>query len=249
MADDKIAVRNVPDYIREELGDEYTSALRENIEGTRRAIPSIKIKGGVFTLPNAQKVEKFEGIIVYRGRVKAYYDKTLGDKSTAPVCFSLDAKLGSLPRKDDRYGECSTCSLSRMIKGEDGSYSAALCAEKDRMLVIVGESIMPWTLSAPPTSLREVDDYMCVLTACGIPYFAVKTEFKLLAQKKGALEWDKLILSRSDNSVLSKEEFKRINIMRGKLAERMRSAPPVSEEHAENDAPGTPGASPVDENF
>ena len=135
--------------------------------------------------------------------------------------------------------------MSKFVKKDDGSISAPECPERDRTLVLVGDAVMPWTLNAPPTSLREVDDYMSILTACGLPYFAVKTEFKLKGHKKGKNEWDSLVLSRSDNSVLTREEFRKVKSLRDGVLKQIRNIPfHLDEAEGEPHTVGTAGDDP-----
>lgn len=215
----------VPDYIRQELGDEFDDALRENIEGESRALPQIKVLHGaeLFKMPDGSKVDSFRGVVLFKHHTRAYYDKADPDKTRKPpICFSNDGRQGSLVRDEKgRYGDCKTCILSQFTKKDDGTTGGALCAEKVRHLVMVEGSAIPYVLVGSTKSLAPVRDYMVILTAKSVPYFCVITEFKLTPGRKGEQQWSELALANA--GYLPQDQIKMIKEARGKVEERVRT--------------------------
>lgn len=214
-----------PDYIREVLGDEYDSSLKENIDGERNAAPVIKILHGadLFRLPDMHTTDKFSGVILFKIHNRMWYENKDDDSKRPPDCSSRDAITGSLPRdnKTGRFGDCRSCSLSQLIRLDDKTVKASPCGEKVRLLVLMDGSSIPYVLSAPTKSLREVSDYMSILVARGLPYFSVRTQFSLVHNSKGQMEWNELKMANT--GVLTKEDLLGVLKLRKEFDERVKS--------------------------
>ncbi len=239
---------SVPDYLRETLGDEYESSVQENVEGERGALPVIKVLHGaeLYKMPDGSKVDKFEAVIAYKHPARGYYKDKEDKSKKPPTCFSNDGKTGSLPRdeKTGEYGDCKSCALSQLIKTEDGKYKASPCAEKRRHLLIVGDSLVPYVLMGSVKSLNAIRDYMVLLTSKAVPYFAVKTEFKLSPGRRGQQEWSEFVLT--NKGFLSKEELVRVKGIRSKIEERVHATKVSLADEDERSEPAENVAPPDD---
>lgn len=179
---------NAPPALREKL--QPSAELMERILEAQESLetldsvkfPIIRFKDGKFTLNEGEEpVDSFEGVIVYTKQSNVYYKGKYNASQVAqPDCFSPDGKTPTV--ENPIHPECGTCPLNQYKSARDGEGKA--CKNTRPLFIIVGDSIIPRQLRAPPTSLRIVENYIMGMTADHSSYSNVVTKFS--AFKKDA---------------------------------------------------------------
>lgn len=144
------------DFTKEELEDDT--------DGISLAFPRAKIPGGgstLFELPGEdptkpEYVEKMEGVILYHHAANGYWAGEPNDEDKAPICVSLDGKVGY----GDPGGLCTKCGLNAFGSGEDGRGKA--CKNQRYLYLLQDGEFIPWVIYLPPTSLRSFNRFMNV---------------------------------------------------------------------------------------
>jgi len=142
------------------------SALSEELDGLGAPVlDRIKIPSGgglVFELPGENPetpdlATELEGVIVNHHPVNAYWADKYNGANESPDCSSFDGKTGI-----DQQGEvndCSGCPYNSF--GSDGKGKA--CKNMHRVYLLRSGEMMPMILTLPPTSLKNLKDYLQVL--------------------------------------------------------------------------------------
>jgi hypothetical protein len=208
--------------------------VQENMEGVEPRLPQIRIahQAQVFKMPDDTKVDSIEGIIIDSNRCNAFWAKSFEEAGSGnpPDCFSLDAVK---PNGENPCAKtCAECKNNRY--GTDGGRGKA-CKNMRRVHILVGENILPFRLSLPPSSLRAVDDYLVQLTTKGRPYPTVVTQISLTE----ATNKDNIAYSRPEFEMLSEindlAELAKIKELRTKLRATMQLQEVTADEFASGD--------------
>lgn len=125
--------------------------------------------------PESKKI--ISGIIVATRDIRAYYDKPFDGSNEPPACYSPDAITGH----GEPGGTCDLCPLSKW--GSDEKQRGQACSMRRLMLVLEEDSILPLVISAPPGSLRRIEDYFGRLSGQRLPHYAVVTDLGLEKDK------------------------------------------------------------------
>lgn len=125
------------------------------------------------TIEGEKSVKEIVGIIVATREIRAYYDKPYDGGNEPPACYSPDGDHGS----GDPGGNCRTCPLSKW--GSDANHRGQACQLRRMMLVLPEDNILPLVISAPPGSLKNVEDYFGGLSGQMLPHYAVVTSLGL----------------------------------------------------------------------
>lgn len=142
------------------------AALSEELDGLGApSLERIKIPSGggiVFELPSGDPEKpdlatELEGIIVDHHAVNAYWADKYNGASEQPDCSSLDGKTGT--DQQGETNECANCPYNSF--GSDGKGKA--CKNMHRIYLLRSGEMMPLILSLPPTSLKNLKDYLQVL--------------------------------------------------------------------------------------
>jgi hypothetical protein len=132
------------------------------------------------TIEGEQSVKEIVGIIVATREVRAYYDKPYDGSNEPPACYSPDGVNGH----GEPGGPCANCPLSKW--GSDENQRGQACQLRRMMLILPEDNILPLVISAPPGSLKNVEDYFGGLSGQMLPHFAVVTSLKLEKDKNPA---------------------------------------------------------------
>lgn len=130
------------------------------------------------TTEGKQKYPTIEGIVIgvfdYRQYWEAAYDAA-GPKSP-PDCSSNDMLFGH-----GRYEgmPCARCPMNQFTVKANGKPGAKPCAERKRVFLLRGDSLLPIVLDVPPASLKYVKKYFFGLGAKGILPWGVITRFQM----------------------------------------------------------------------
>lgn len=237
------------------------NAIREvfesNFEGITPSFEIIKTPGSgaqFWSVPgeDGDDAEKeLAGIVLDHYSARAYWPKKPeGSQTTPPLCNSLDAKTGSLPRnKDGEFGDCATCKWSQFgtAKNDDGSPGRGqACQFKHRVFLLMPErGIFPYMVALSATSASKkyggsFSTYVVKLSSKLKKIGDIKTRIKL----KGETNADGKPYSLAlffEAGELTDEEKKMSAFLREKLKTAMRQKPFEMEEAAEADAPAGDG--------
>ena len=166
----------------------YQEELQRNLHGVIPRLPLIRILHAGAMLFEIQDdltgkprhVEQFEGVMLDHQRVNAWWEEAYAKSGGRhPDCWSLDAKRPDATGAKVQHERCTTCPQNRY--GSKGRGKA--CKNMRRLLVKINDNLLPYILTVPPTSLKELDRYLTALTNVRIPSSAAITVFTLTAAK------------------------------------------------------------------
>lgn len=201
MASNLPAVINPSSYALMQAGaiEDMTAAIHENLAGgtlSLRHLTKINMPAAgstVWQVPTAEG-EKNEasitGIIILQQPRRVYYEKSMAEadgENNRPDCFSNDAKLGVGVRwKNDPEGagphECAGCPLSQFGPNNE----RPRCQLRRNLYVLREADMMPIIIDLPPTSIKNIENYMASLMTSGTRYSHAVTEISLQkAMSKG----------------------------------------------------------------
>lgn len=136
--------------------------LAEDMDGLRMGFKQVKIPAGgalQFEIPtddpdNPDYVKTLEGVILYNHFSFAYWPEDEDgetDENNAPLCQSVDGKLGY----GTPGGFCAACGYNRF-----GSRGKGKACKNSRVLYLLRSGdYMPIQLSLPPTSLKPFNEF------------------------------------------------------------------------------------------
>ncbi len=161
-----------------ELSDLFN--LQENMADVEARLPQINIihQGQMFEMPDGNKVQDFQGIILDINRVNAWWEVGFDESGggSPPQCFSMDGVKPSPLSENRQSTTCAECEQNKY--GSDGGRGKA-CKNMKRVHVMLDGEFFPVRLTLPPSNLKAIDAYITNLTSKGFPYQLVKTNFTL----------------------------------------------------------------------
>jgi hypothetical protein len=145
--------------------------------GTAWEIPTLDGKGDV--------VKDLTVIIVAKRDVRSYYATKYSGGNEPPDCYSVNCIHGV----GDPGGMCETCPFSQFgtAKDENGEFTdGQACSQRLMLLCIAPDSLIPFVVSVPPSSLKTMQPYFIRLAGQRLPYWAVVTTLTLNKDKSGS---------------------------------------------------------------
>lgn len=177
--------------------EDMTDAIHENLAGgtlSHRHLTRIQMPAAgatVWQVPTAEgdkNMEAITGIIILQQPRRVFYAKSMNEsdgENNRPDCFSNDAKTAYGTRwVGDEPGahDCSTCPLAQF--GPNGERPR--CSLRRNLYVLREEDMMPVVIDLPPTSIKNVENYMASLVQTGTRYSHAVTKIALQkAMSKG----------------------------------------------------------------
>jgi hypothetical protein len=131
----------------------------------------------VQTIEGEKSVKEICGIIVATREIRAYYDTPYDGSNAPPACYSPDGIHGH----GDPGGSCGNCPLSKW--GSDSKQRGQACQLRRMLLILPEDNILPMVISAPPGSLKNMEDYFGGLSGEMLPHYAVVTSMQLEKDK------------------------------------------------------------------
>ena len=137
-------------------------------------------------------VKTFEAVIMAAQDVRVFYATKYSGGNEPPDCLSLDMIHGLVGEDcpPDVTGECASCPKAEWgsatnDKGDPAGGKA--CSERKQMLLFRPDDQAPVVLSVPPTSLKEVENYIRRLPISRDElYWSCVTKFALKKEKSGS---------------------------------------------------------------
>jgi hypothetical protein len=122
-----------------------------------------------------------DGIIVAWKTPRAYWKVPFDESGggSPPDCSSPDGILGT----GKPGGPCKACPLNRFESAAKGDGKA--CKEVVQLFVVREGDMLPLVVSAPPSSIRNVRQYLRRLAGQGIIYYGAVTRLALTQARSG----------------------------------------------------------------
>ena len=201
-----------PEMIKEILKENISSGLTE-FDLDRVKVPS---GGGTVweepTLEGIRNTESITGIIIWYRDSRAYWKVGFDDSGggSPPDCSSVNSDVGI----GDPGGRCSSCPLSQFGTAEHGKGQA--CKQVRQIFMLRPASIIPMVITAPPTSLKGIRNYMMRLSGRMVPYYGVTTRLMLEKDKnQDGITYGKIIPEAVER--LDEDQFKKIQGIRSSM--------------------------------
>ena len=142
--------------------------------------------GTVWSIPGLEgnvNSEIVSGVIIYYKDPRAYWRESFDESGggTPPDCSSATGDFGI----GDPGGACARCPLAAFgtaRKGEKEGRGQA-CKQMRQLFMLTADSIIPLVVTAPPTSLKAIKNFMLRLAGKSLPYYAVTVELRLTGTK------------------------------------------------------------------
>lgn len=194
MAESKEIVVVAPkDYKLMTAASQLGEIFRENVGGQLSEFNLDRVKvpaggGTMWEVPGLEGISNektLDGTIVYNTSPRAYWKQNFDESGggTPPECSSKDGTYGI----GEPGGECATCPLAKfgsapLKKGQKESRGQA-CKQMRQLFMVRPNSLIPVLVTAPPTSLGEIQKYFLRLAGEAVPYWAVVTSLSLEKDK------------------------------------------------------------------
>lgn len=172
-----------------ELLDMYEEDAAGNLDNVTTAYFRVSIKGSKFKVDDTKigvdgKGEEFSATLLKETPVNSYNADAYDPDAPAqqPDCWSLGGLKPVPDSTDPQSDSCITCKHNKFgsAVGKDGKPGKGKACANNRRLVLKVEGYdMPVLLSLPPTSRKNLDAYLKMLSAGEqkIPMFAMATTF------------------------------------------------------------------------
>lgn len=121
-------------------------------------------KSVAFTVGD-EAVKTITGIILVRQERRNYWEKSIEDSGggQAPDCTSRDGVTGEGAygpgSEENPSGVCLDCPMSQWHEGADGKRIPPPCKQQELLLLLVGDSALPYIVSVPRTSITPFRNY------------------------------------------------------------------------------------------
>lgn len=196
---------NLPDQATtQEIGfPEGVFSAADNMEGVEPRLPQISIihRAELFEMPDGSKEIEFEGVLLDTNRANAWWEKSFDETGGGelPDCSSLDGIHPDMNSEKLQAAECNDRVCERNQFGSAPKGGGKACKNMKRAHILIDNSILPYRLTLPPTSIRPMDDYIQMITDQGKPYQVFITHFSLKpAKSKAGIEYSKLVLTQGE---------------------------------------------------
>jgi hypothetical protein len=201
----------VPAYL-----SDHRDEAKENLENIDDAYYRIainqKCKFMIEGEPIGDRGELFSAIILRDTPVNVYYSVAFDPSNPVlPDCWSLGGLKPDPGSENPQHTSCATCPMNKFGTGvgQDGKPSKGKACSNTRRLVLRAPGMdMPALISLPPTSRRNLDQYLKRLASQGIPLYAVSTEFSF----DNSVDYPKVSFDQGE--FLSEEEFNNVKEQR-----------------------------------
>ncbi len=177
------------------------AAMAEEMEGLQLSFPRVKIPSGgglAFEVPgddpeNPDTEKEIIGVIVDHHPVNAYWADKYAGANNPPDCSSMDGKVGL--DADGNRVPCNSCQFNQWGSADDGRGKA--CKNMHRLYIIREGEMLPLLLTLPPTSLKNLSDYIALrVVSKGMRSYGVVTKVSLKkAQNAGGINYSQAVFA------------------------------------------------------
>ncbi len=130
-------------------------------------------------------LKEIEGVVIFTHRLNGYWPNAFGTSNSPedkiPACSSMDGKTGVWTETGE-IRNCDTCRMGQFgsavgQRGEQAKGKA--CKNMRRLYLMRNGDPNFYLLTAPPTSIKDVNKTLSRILAKGIPYTGLLLTFKL----------------------------------------------------------------------
>lgn len=104
---------------------------------------------------NPDIVKEIRGVVLYRHASNGYWSSKFGGENKTPDCYSNDGKMGVMTATGE-VRDCANCPLNQFAEGGGGK----ACKNMQNLYILREGAALPIELVLPPTSLRNLRDYV-----------------------------------------------------------------------------------------
>lgn len=249
------AVALVDKFTLPAIQSDMSQAYAEETAGLPQArFDRVKIPSGgglAFEVPgdnpdnpeSTDVAKEIVGIIIDHHPVNAYWAEKYSGANNPPDCSSMDNKMGI----GNPGGPCEGCRFNQWGSGEDARSKA--CKNMHRIYILRDGEMIPMLLTLPPTSLRNLSDYIFKrILGKGRRSFEVLTKITLKkATSGGGITYSQAHFSMA--GVLPEEVAKRAAALNEQIKGMTRSLAVMDDDLVEPTSPyDVPPAADDDEN-
>ena len=178
MAKELATIKNYA-VVKSDAAQVLSESLREGESLGFGDLARIKTPSGggrAWELPSGDVGKTFEGVLLLRQPVRAYWPTSIDDTGGGepPACSSLDSVTGV----GDPGGSCASCPMNAWGSAGDGRRGKA-CRQITRLFFLLPDSLLPVLYPAPPSAFQLAKAYVVRLAAQGVPYHRVITRVSL----------------------------------------------------------------------
>ena len=215
--------------------DEFDKLLMESEEETPLSIERITLDENGFNRRDAdgkkESVGKtIDGVIVMVTKPRSIF---VDEDDDFPLCQSLDGITGIVSAESladetlmesasekpvqhpvianpgQRVFSCASCALSRWGSANGDDRGPQACKSKRALLTLPEDQDMPIIVTASPTSIKTVEDYLRKRSnRKDKAFFLVHTQLGTIPQNEGKMDWGKLTLTNLGNEKFKDEDGK-----------------------------------------
>jgi hypothetical protein len=147
------------------MDEEFGVMIQDELDGLTLDFTRVKIPSGgglMFEIPgedpdNPDVAKELAGVIVDHHPCNALWLEEFKGGNMPPDCSSLDGKIGI--DKEGKQHVCATCKYNQWGTDPNGG-NGKWCKNMRRLYMLQEEEIFPLLLTVPPTSLKNVADYV-----------------------------------------------------------------------------------------
>ena len=161
---------NITKLIEDNLGDEdFTPQDLDRITVPAGGGTTFEVPG----LEGVEEVKEIQAMIVMVKKGRAYWSEELTGEGTPPDCVSTDCVTGI----GDPGGDCKVCPFNQFESARQGKGKA--CKESRSVFILTENTLLPFVLQVPPTSIKVLKKYQTGLTRYGKSIRSVITRISL----------------------------------------------------------------------
>ena len=179
---------------------EGSEDLNDNLENIDVRLSNIKIhhQAQMFEMPDGQKIDEFDALILDFHRVNAFWLESFDQSggNTPPDCFSGDGEVPAEDSNEKQSETCKHCPQNKFGSEHGHSGRGKACKNMKRVHLITShQQMLPFRLILPPSNIRPFDSYISALVTMGYPWRATVTGFGLKESKnKDGIKYSELSL-------------------------------------------------------
>lgn len=232
MTNEQALTVSQPLAIAEYDPQEVALIVKENTGGRLSAFDLARVHiptgGGTVWDLGTEAGKTFDAVILYQRAVRAYWSRPLEESGNQPPdCRSNDLEMGI----GDPGGLCAVCPFNDFGTARTGGGKA--CRETKMLFVLQPDSLIPSLLIVPPTSLKNVRQYMLGLASKGAPYYGVLTRFALERVDGRGNPYSRLVLANAGK--LTDADLARIRALATALAPALSDSVPAASDLPEGE--------------
>lgn len=192
---------------------ELMEVIEENLAGQSIGefdLDRIKIPSGggmaweVPTLEGVEPRKEIYGVVTYWKEGRAYWPTKFEGGNEPPACASPDGQFApptgepgvEVPTNEKNQFICAQCPNAQFGTADKGEGRGQACKQTRQLFLLTPESLIPFVVSLPPTSVKAAQKFMLRLAGAGVKSSAIVVKITLEKDKNaGGIEYAKAAFS------------------------------------------------------